>query len=46
MDFSDYRLDAEFYDEVLRPDGTPRPLCRALYDFLAETSGAELRDVQ
>ena len=46
MDFSDYRLDAEFHDEVLQPDGTPRAHCRALYDLLAETSGVELGDVQ
>ena len=46
MDFNEYRLDAEFYDEVLRPDGTPRDHCRFLYEALTEISGTELGEVQ
>ena len=46
MDFSSYRLDAEFYDEVLQPDGTPRVHCRLLCDALARISSAELGEVQ
>ena len=42
MDFSGYRLDAGFYDEVLQPDGAPRAHCRHLHNALAGLSGAEL----
>ena len=46
MDFSSYRLDPGIYDEVLRPDGTPRAHCRLLCDALAGFSGAELGEIQ
>ena len=46
MDFNSYRLDAEFYDEVLQPDGTPRPHCRSLCDALDRISAVELGEVQ
>ena len=46
MDFSGYRLDAAFYDEVLQPDGRPRTHCRHLRDTLAGFSGAELGEIQ
>ena len=46
MDFNSYRLDAEFHDEVLQPDGTPRAHCRSLCDALARISAAELGEVQ
>ncbi len=46
MDFSNYRLDAGFYDEVLQPDGTPRAHCKPLCDSLAGISAAELGEIQ
>ena len=46
MDFSNYRLDADFYDEVLQPDARPRAHCRTLCDALAGLSAAELAEIQ
>ena len=46
MDFSGYRLDADFYDEVLQSDGAPRAHCRTLHDALTAISGAELGEIQ
>ena len=46
MDFSGYRLDAGFYDEVLQPDGAPRAHCRPLHDTLTGISGDELGEIQ
>ena len=46
MDFSGYRLDAGFYDEVLQPDGAARPHCRPLHDALIRFSSAELGEIQ
>ena len=46
MDFSGYRLDAGFYDEVLQPDGAARAHCRPLHDALIRFSSAELGEIQ
>ena len=46
MDFSGYRLDAGFYDEVLQPDGAARAHCRPLHDTLIRFSSAELGEIQ
>ena len=46
MDFSNYRLDAGFYDEVLQPDGSPRAHCKPLCDSLAGISADELGEIQ
>ena len=46
MDFSNYRLDAGFYDEVLQPDGSPRAHCKPLCDSLADISADELGEIQ
>ena len=46
MDFSSYRLDADFYDEVLQPDGAPRAHCLPLHDALSRLSSTELGEIQ
>ena len=46
MDFSSYRLDADFYDEVLHSDGAPRAHCLPLHDALSRFSSPELGEIQ
>ena len=46
MHFDAYDLDATIYDEMFRPDGTPREYCRALYDALRRFSADELGAIQ
>ena len=46
MDFSDYRTDPRFYDEVVQPDGAPRAHCQPLCDALTRLSGAEIGEIQ
>ncbi len=41
MDFDNYALDADIYDEMFLPDGTPREHCRALYETLSRLSVGE-----
>ncbi len=46
MHFDAYDLDATIYDEMFRPDGTPRDYCRPLYDALRRFSADELGAIQ
>ena len=46
LDFSSYRLDADFYDEVLHSDGAPRAHCLPLHDALSRFSSPELGEIQ
>ena len=46
MDFDSYALDADIYDEMFLPDGTPREHCRALYEALSRLSLGELGSIQ
>ena len=46
MDFSSYRLDADFHDELFQPDGAPRAHGLTLHDTLSGLSSAELGEIQ
>ena len=46
MHFDAYDLNAEIYDEMFLPDGTPREHCRELYDTLCRLSDEELGAIQ
>ena len=46
MDFDDYNLDAENYDEMFLPDGAPREHSRLLYETLRKLSAEELGSIQ
>ena len=46
MEFTSYQIDPAIYDEVLEPDGTPRPHCRTLHDALTRLSSSELSEIQ
>ena len=46
MDFDDYNLDAENYDEMFLSDGAPREHCRLLYETLKGLSAEELGGIQ
>ena len=46
VDFGDYEVDAEIYDEMFLPDGSARPHCRLLKEMLDELPGSEIRAVQ
>ena len=46
MDFDSYALDANIYDEMLLPDGTPRAHCHGLYEALTQLSSEELGSIQ
>ena len=46
MDFDAYDLDADIYDEMFLPDGTPREHSRVLHDALRRLSGDELGRIQ
>ncbi len=46
MDFDDYTLNTNIYDEMFLPDGTPREHCQDLYDFLSRIPAVELDSIQ
>ena len=46
MDFENYSLDTDIYDEMFLPDGSPREHCQDLYDFLARLPAEELNSIQ
>ena len=46
MDFADYELNDEVYDEMFLPDGTPRGHCLSLHETLQRLSVDELRGIQ
>ena len=46
MHFDAYDLNAEIYDEMFLPDGTPREHCRELYDTLCRLSDEEIGAIQ
>ncbi len=46
MNFDDYQLDADVYDEMFLPDGTPREHSRDLHEILCQLSSEELVNIQ
>ena len=46
MNFDEYLLDPDIYDELFLPDGTPRPHARVLYNALKEFSATDLTTIQ
>jgi len=45
MKFDGYDLDADVYDELFLPDGTPRPHGTDLHETLVEASGEDLNAI-
>ena len=46
MNFDDYQLDADVYDEMFLPDGTPRDHSRDLHEILCQLTSEELVSIQ
>ncbi len=46
MDFENYTLNSDIYDEMFLPDGAPREHCQELYTFLCGLSAEELSSIQ
>ena len=46
MNFEDYQLDADVYDEMFLSDGTPREHSRDLHELLCQLSPEELATIQ
>ena len=46
MDFGEYELSAEIYDEMFLSDGSVRKHCRLLKKILDELPGSEMRAIQ
>ena len=46
IDFSDYELDPEFYDEMLTPFREPRPHTKLLFDTLTEMEKDRMEGIQ
>ena len=46
MDFGTYDLEADIYDEMFLPDGTPRQHYRSLYETLSQLSAEEVGSIQ
>ncbi len=46
MDFDNYTLDTDIYDEMFLSDGTPREHCQDLYEFLSRIPAEELGSIQ
>ncbi len=46
MDFRSYDLDAQYYDEMFRADGTPREHSQLLYESLSRLSVEEVGNIQ
>ena len=46
MNFEDYQLDADVYDEMFLSDGTPREHSRDLHELLCQLSPGELATIQ
>ena len=44
--FQGYSLNADVYDEVFLPDGSPRPHCQRLIDSLDDYSDQDLAAIQ
>ena len=44
--FSNYSVGKVYFDEMFRPDGTPRNACRMLYEALNEFSIEEMQTMQ
>ena len=46
MNFDDYQLDADVYDEMFLQDGSPREHSRDLYEMLCQLTPEELANIQ
>ena len=46
MDFGEYEIDPDVYDEMFGPDGAPREHSLALHDALGRLSDADLAEIQ
>ena len=44
--FSNYSVGNVYFDEMFRPDGTPRNACKMLYEALNEFSVEEMQTMQ
>jgi uncharacterized circularly permuted ATP-grasp superfamily protein len=46
VNFDNYALDADIYDEMFQPDGIPRKHSKDVYELLCELSAEELANIQ